>query len=307
VEEQFDLLIGLGVLRGCKAMIEKTVDIQNVISLRRDWTCYTASDLRRLFDDSLKVWHISSPLQVCDGESDIAEARNLMEAKHFDRLGVTTNGTIVGYVELRDLKEGKCGDCYKRFDPAELAEHSTPLIDILPLMQHKPALFVLERTAITSIVTKADLQKAPVRMLLFGLITLLEMYLRDMLQVCYPDESFRARLKAERVVSAEKVLLERRQSEEDLLLVDCLQMCDEYAVLVGTDGFREHFQLSSKRSAKSFFGAAEKLRNKLAHAQDLVSGTTWEKVVDIAERINAFLNRYDATHQEFKDRFGHNV
>jgi hypothetical protein len=285
-------------------MIETTADIQNVVSLV---TGYTASDLRRLFDDSLKARHISSPLQSCDSESDTAKARKLMEDEYLDRLGVKTNGIIVGYVELHDLKEGKCENCCKRFDYTEVVAHSTPLIDILPIMRQKPALFVLEHTAITSIVTKADLQKAPVRMLLFGVITLLEMYLRDMMRVCYPGESFRTTLKPERVASAEKLLLQRRQSGEDLYLVDCLQMCDEYGLLLKTEGFLEHFQWSSKREAMSSFVAAEKLRNSLAHAQDLVSGSSWEKIIDISEWVNTFLNCYDATHQEFKDRFGRKV
>ncbi len=282
-------------------MIENIVDIQNVIS---HWTRYTASDLRRLFKDSLRVKHISSPLQACDCESDTAEARKLMEGDYFDRLGVSTNGTIIGYLELHDLKDGKCKSYCKPFDYTEVATNSTPLIDILPIMRNKPALFLLEHTAITSIVTKADLQKAPVRMLLFSSITLLEMYLRDMMRVCYPDESFRAHLRPERVLSAERLLLERRQSGEDLYLLDCLQMCDEYGLLIKMEGFLEHFDLPSKQVARSFFGAAEKLRNRLAHAQDLISGTTWEEIIDIAEKINAFLDHYDVTYHKFKDYFG---
>jgi hypothetical protein len=285
-------------------MIDKTVDVQNVASLAAG---YTASDLRRLFDDSLKVRHISSPLQACDSESDVAEARKLMEDEFLDRLGVTTDGIIVGYVELHDLTEGKCGSCCKRFDYTEVVAHSTPLLDILPIMRQKPALFVLEHTAITSIVTKADLQKAPVRMLLFGVITLLEMYLREMMRVCYPGEALRAKLTPERLASAEKLLLQRRQSGEDLSLVDCLQMCDEYGLLLKTEGFLEHFQWASKGQAVSSFVAAERLRNSLAHAQDLVSGSTWEKIIDIAEWVNTFLNRYDATHEEFKARVGYKV
>lgn len=228
-------------------MIENTVDIQNAISSA---TWYKSSDLRRLFDDSLKVRHISSPLKACDSESDSTEARKVMVDEYLDRLGVTSNGIIIGYVELHDLKEGKCGSCSKRFDYTEVVAHSAPLIDILPMMRHNPALFLLERTAITSIVTKADLQKPPVRMLLFGMITLLEMYLRDMISVCYPDESFRAKLKPKRIECAEKLLSERRQSEEDLYLVDCLQMCDEYGLLLETEGFVEHFQWPKKRMPK---------------------------------------------------------
>jgi hypothetical protein len=52
--------------------------------------------------------------------------------------------------------------------------------------------------------------------------------------------------------------------------------------------------LSSKKKATSLLGRAERLRNNLAHSQlDLVQGTTWEKLIDLVEAIQALVYRSD--------------
>ena len=47
--------------------------------------------------------------------------------------------------------------------------------------------------------------------------------------------------------------------------------------------------LKSKSSGEKFLKNAEKLRNKLAHAQDLVGGSSWSELISLAERLEKLL------------------
>ena len=135
----------------------------------------SSADLRDLFKDSITVKYLAEPLKSVPACEDAAKLRSWMEARDFDVLGIEENGTVCGYVERSHLGKGKCNDYQQIFHPSELIAAATPLMELLPLLREKPRLFVLESNRINGIVTCGDLQKAPVRMLLFGLVTLLEM------------------------------------------------------------------------------------------------------------------------------------
>ncbi len=62
-------------------------------------------------------------------------------------------------------------------------------------MKNRDHLFVLDGARLESIVTSADLQKPPVRMLLFGLVSLLDMFLLALVRKHCPEESLRETLK----------------------------------------------------------------------------------------------------------------
>jgi hypothetical protein len=152
------------------------------------------ADLHDSLDDSLLVRHIAVPLENGGVNDDAKTVRGWMEEKNFDVLGVTENGLVQGYVRRQDLKTGRCGDHIKQFRPSDIIASTTPLIELLPLLRFKAQLFVLEWTKITSHFARADLQKFPVRMLFFGLASLLEMYFLEVVRICYPGDSFGSKL-----------------------------------------------------------------------------------------------------------------
>lgn len=167
------------------------------------------ADLHVSLDDSLMVRHIAVPLETCGVNDDGKVVRNRMEEKHFDVMGVLENGIIRGYVRQKSLGTGKCGSQCKSFGPSDIIASTTSLVELLPLLQTRPFVFILDRTKVNGLVTRADLEKSPVRMLLFGLVSLLEMYLLSMVRVYYPGDSFRDRLKPYRLAKAEGLLAAR--------------------------------------------------------------------------------------------------
>ncbi len=261
------------------------------------------ADLHDSLDDSLLVRHIAVPLESCGVNDDAKTVRGRMEKMNYDVLGVNENGVIQGYVRRQDLKTGRCRDYLKQFCPADIIASTTPLIELLPLLRFKTHHFVLERTKLTSLVTRADLQKSPVRMLLFGLASLLEMYLLEMVRICYPCDSFRDKLAPGRVEKAEKLLSLLTVQDEEIDLAGCLKMADKRDLLIQVPGFLEFFALGDGKGAGNRFKEMERLRDKLAHGQDLIAGSGWDAVLAVANDLEAFLRTCDAKREEFVRTF----
>lgn len=257
----------------------------------------TSVDLRSLFEESITVKYVAEPLKAVSADEGATVVRQWMETHYFDVVGVEDTGVICGYVERDRLAGGRCGDYQRIFHPSELIADSTPLMQLLRILRHKPRIFVLERDRVSGIVTRGDLQKAPVRMLLFGLVTLLEMQLLRLVRIYYPQDSWLPFLKGERVVLAKKLWQERQARNEAIDLTDYLQFSDKRELILAKTEIVERLGLRSKRSGERFLKLAEALRNKLAHAQDLVSDSSWPELILLAGEIETLLQRCEEIEQ----------
>lgn len=251
----------------------------------------TSHDLRDLFERSITVKHVAEKLMSCQAHDDAAVIKKRMKKLDFDVMGIEDEGAVYGYVEQLKLETGQCMKYQRIFHPSELIAESTPLIDILPILRDKPRVFVLDRNKVTGIITRGDLQKAPVRLLLFGFVTLLEMHLLHLVRIYYPGDSWQGFLKNTRLEKVTGLFSERRTRNEAIDLADCLQFCDKRELILRSKEIRECIGIESKKSGELLLKSAEDLRNKLAHAQDIVTGTTWPKIIDLAKDIEALLKR----------------
>jgi hypothetical protein len=121
-----------------------------------------------------------------------------------------------------------------------------PLRDTVIALGERPRVFVTSLGAVGGIITRADLQKPPVRMWLFGLITLVEQALGMLIRARYPDGSWAERLSPSRLQRAER------------------------------------------------FQAERELRNSLAHAHDIVSGSL-QTIVRLSIRSDQVLGLYESS------------
>jgi hypothetical protein len=251
-----------------------------------------AQDLRSLFEKSITIEYVAEPLKAVSAEIDAMEVLHWMQLQDFDVVGVKAENTISGYVERSHLiqcQSGKCSDYQQIFHPQELVAISTPLMKLLPILAQKPRLFVLDSNQVSGIITYGDLQKAPVRMLLFSLVTLLEMNLLRLVRLYYPQDSWQKVLKFDRLEAAQKLWRESRERNEATDLLDYLQFCDKRELILNQPELFEKLGFHSQRSGERFFKSAEHLRNRLAHAQNLVSGSSWQELISLAESMEKLL------------------
>ncbi|MBK1990369.1 hypothetical protein A0J48_023070 [Sphaerospermopsis aphanizomenoides BCCUSP55] len=253
-----------------------------------------SQDLRSLFENSITIEYVAEPLKAVDAEVDVTEVLHWMQLQDFDVVGVETEEIITGYVQRSTLinkKSGKCGDYQQVFHPQELIAISTPLMKLLPILQQTPRLFVLDCNQVTGIITCGDLQKAPVRMLLFGLVTLLEMNLLRLVRLYYPQNSWQQVLKPDRIEAAQKLWRESQERNEATDLLDYLQFCDKRDLILHQTELILQLGLKSKRAGERLLKSAEHLRNRLAHAQNLVTGSSWTELISLAAEMERLLVR----------------
>jgi hypothetical protein len=245
--------------------------------------------LRSLYEQNITVSSIAESFITCNLHDDALLIKEQMLVKDYDVIGVEDQGVVQGYVLRADLKDGKCKDFFQSFGPTELVAENTPLIQTLFIFREHERIFILEGNRVTKVVTLADLQKPPIRMLLFGLISLMEMHLYRIIHDYFPEDSWRKHLSTKRLHQAEDLFYLRKARNEAIQLSDCLQLCDKRDIVLNEQPLRELMGIESKSKGKSFFKDLENLRNNLAHSQDLNTQSSWSNMFALIEETEQLL------------------
>lgn len=253
--------------------------------------------LRRVFQEGFSARDIAQPLPSFDAAAACESVRPAMKGQGWEVAGVRSAGLVTGYVELRDLTSGSCGQRARTIDDSQIVPESLPLGELVALLKSQPRVFVLTLGQIGGSVTRFDLQQPPARMWLFGMITLIEMRFTRMIAEAYPDEAWQRFLSPGRLEKAQWFLKERRRSGQHFSLLDCLQFADKVRIIGVSEQLRRLTRFESRRQIEDMGKKLEQLRNNLAHAQDIIT-TGWETIVTLAENLDSLLdgpNRPPAT------------
>ena len=256
---------------------------------RRKGTKFTA--LKQIFIDNVTAKSIYEPLLCCPLESDAFSAKETLVTREFDVAGVkeTRKGPVIGYVVTQEIGDNPFEKYIKDFHFEYLISDSTPIAEIFAVLSKKQYTFVVYGNDITGIITKADVNKPPVRIYVFGIISLLEMHLNSWINHYYPDSSYVAEIDKARMEDATKIYEQRKGNNQELSLLECLQFCDKRDLLLNNAEFLEIFDFSKKKF-DTFIKRAEKVRNELAHSQNsIISNMEWSKFIETIDSTEKFL------------------
>jgi hypothetical protein len=240
--------------------------------------------LRRVFLEAFTARDIAEPLASFDAGAPSAEVREFMQTCDFDVVGVRLEGRVSAYATRGALSDGDCGQYALRLEDAVVLPDSTPLLKVVLELDRTPFLLVQLLGSVGGIVTRADLQKPPVRMWLFGMVTLIEMRFTELIERHSPADAWMGKLSEARLQKASDLLAERRRCNQSVRLIDCLQLADKGQIVARDAAIREDTIFSSRRQAEEASRMVERLRNNLAHAQDIVS-SDWETIVMLGEFV----------------------
>lgn len=254
-------------------------------------------NLREVFDRSVSARYIAEPLASFDEQRHSPDVLTFMNGKDFDVVGVRQNGAVIGYVHRSDLLKGTLKEYTKPFGEKLLVEDWSPVLEVLELLVGSPQVFIVIMGEVSGIITKGDLQKAPIRMWLFGVLSLLEMQFLRLIRASFSQDALKEILSQERFAKAEEMLQQRKSRNEAIDLADCLQFCDKRTIVLGSDTLRHALGFSSKDEGEKLLKAFEQLRNELAHAQDIVSGS-WPQLVTFAKKAEDLLEACEALEHE---------
>jgi hypothetical protein len=242
-------------------------------------------DIERLFLRSIVVRDIADPLIFFDSQTPAALAASTMEAQEMDVAGVSEQGQATGYILRAELVDGTCGRYAHPFDEAVALPDSAPLIDLVEALSSQPWAFVRLLGAVNGLVTRDDLQDPPVRMWLFGMITVIEMQFLEMIEKRFTDESWKRFLSPARIEKAAELLEERHRRNQHSTLLDCLQFSDKGQIVVRDEALRQRVGFASRRRGDEAIKNLERLRNNLAHSQDIVA-SDWDTIVALVNNLD---------------------
>jgi hypothetical protein len=242
--------------------------------------------LRALFLTTFSVMDIAEPLASFDRETPAAGVRPFLEARGWSLVGVRQEGLVSGYAVASELDGGLLGDHLHPFVPEDLVPSTASLVDTIASLDANGRCFVSILGRPGGIVTLRDLEKPPVRMWLFGMITILETYLGRTIRATWPADGWAELLTPARRARAEELLAERRRRGQPGDLLDCIQLADKASLLTKRPEFLAGTRFGSKRQADDAFQRIQALRNGLAHVQTSIVSADWKLVVQFALSVD---------------------
>lgn len=191
---------------------------------------------------------------------------NLMDARGFDVLGVRTtkNATADKWVS-RDRLDADVA-LWKTAEPLlalQSVERSMPLIGLMELLLDRPHVFVLDQDTVGHIVTRADLAKPPVSLLVLTYLLALEQDLIT-LSISRLGSNWFDHLVTDDQVQAMKVYNKRRRNHAEMGLEDCLYFDHAMGLTLEAPGLLGDLgtTTSAFQHLRNYLGG---LRNDLAH------------------------------------------
>jgi len=250
-----------------------------------EWRDIQVSRLGRVFLQGFSAMDLAEPLVSFDADADAETVRTFMEVEDFDAVGVRERGLVSGYARRTDLVGGRCGDHQLRFSEADdlVSSHADLTVVVASLAVNRRC-FVTILDRVGGIITLRDLEKPPMRMFLFGVISIGEMLMTAIIRHRYGDGSWQERISPPRLDRARKLQEERARRGRKVSLLDCLQYGDKGWILSYDEDVRAALGQGSRRAARKAVKDMETLRNNLAHTQEIIP-EGWERIVIACSRF----------------------
>lgn len=256
--------------------------------IRRKGT--TFKELQSIFFDNITTKFIYEPVYSCKLTDESEHVRETLNQKEFDIVGVINEKKqIIGYAKRLELTNGLVELFTKEIRISQVISDSTPISLLLNILSDVSFVFVVVNDKVSGIVTRADINKPIVRIYLFGIISLFEMHLNFWISEFHENDSWKEKLKENRLQEANKTYELRKGNNDDLSLLECLQLCDKKTILKSTNTFQELFTFS-KTQIETLLEDIEKIRNELAHSQNsIISNLVWSEFVNTILKAQIFL------------------
>lgn len=240
--------------------------------------------IQRLFNDAFVARDIAEPLLSFDRDKSPQRVRSLLEGQGLSVAGVRREGLVEGYIRREDLAAGLDLTQARPFSPDQLVAGDAGLPEVVEVLTRHHHCFVTILGTVSGLITRSEMEKPIVRMWLFGMITMLEMGLTEMIQRQWPDQGWMEHLSAGRLEKARRLQRERSRRGQQVALLDCLQLSDKGQLVLRDPAQLQRFGFKSKSQAQQAIRSLESLRNNLAHSQPITTGD-WPQIVRMTRLV----------------------
>jgi hypothetical protein len=246
--------------------------------------------ISRKFLQLFTAQDIAEPLLSFDMEHGKEGQAELMLPSGLYVAGVRSMGVVDGYVRPASgpSEAGRATE-KKLFNPAQVVTGDTRLAEVIAILTKYEYCFVELLGQVSGVIRREDIQKPEVRMWLFGIITMIEMFLLEQLKLRPDCDALINTLPPSRLAKTRELYEERVRRGQQCSMVDCLQLSDKAMLLTNTQSSLSELGFESKGEAKKMIKELESLRNNLAHAQDIVAND-WPQIARMTHRMDMVLS-----------------
>lgn len=254
----------------------------------------TQEALERVLQSFFSARDIASPLLSVDYDSALAKVLEIFSKRKDTILGVRTDGVVCGWIEEADIPseglEGRvCGEFIHELTELPVIDGSASFQEIILKLAQSRTILVKMMGEVFAYITMQNLQNAPMRMWLFGLVSLMEILMFRGIVTQMPGDSWQEHLSPGRLARTIALYEERLRRNENIEMVDCLQFADKADILLRNPKTSKVLGFSSRRQGNEFFSKLEILRNSLVHSQ-VLSEHTLPTMVSLALSLDILLN-----------------
>lgn len=230
----------------------------------------TIESLARTFASGLLAVDLARPLLSLDANQKATEAMRLMRDRSCPVIGVRVEGRITGWVSPADAaQDAELSSMAKPVLPENCLDDKAGIQQVLTHLAGQQQVFLCWLGEPAAVITRNDLQKPPVRMWLFGVVTLLDANMTWAVEALHPNDAWLELISEDRRCKAISLREERHRRGSEVQLVDCLQIKDKADILTKVPERLAQLGLKSRREAERMATDVELLRNHVAHGQEL--------------------------------------
>lgn len=248
----------------------------------------TEESLRRVFLEGFAARDLAEPLASFDATTDVQSVRKFMVNRPLRVVGIRMDGLIKGYVEQDEIDDRPLSEQIIPFAESIVITTSTAFQEIVARLDQDRFLTVTALGQPVGVIVRNDLEKAPMRMWLFGMVTLVEMRITRIIREAYADDAWTEVVSESRLNKAIQLQNERSRRNRSVDLIDCLQLGDKGQLLARSAELRERYWNRSRKRIEKVIKELERLRNNLAHSQDIIS-ENWNAIVRLSETLDRIL------------------
>ena len=217
-------------------------------------------------ETGLTVAHIACfDLLTCEVYEDAKAVLSKLELSDYDQIPVLHKSRIVGVLgRASNPQKGLVQEHMRTLQETLLVSAEGPLMSFIRVADKSQYRLVVRATEICGIVTRSDLLKLPVRLLVFGMITHLESLMEDLIrEECRGDDQkwlkYLSEARRGKIKDKQSMLMEQRINPE---VLEMTEFCDKRDIVCKLRGPKAEFLKDLKE--------VELLRNSLFHAGEFI-------------------------------------
>jgi CBS domain-containing protein len=244
-------------------------------------------------ENALTVMHLAAEdLAYVEPDQRPDDALAFLEANGFDAAPVAGDrpDSFVDVVSLR-VGAATVEECARSLDAPVLVTSTLGLADGVRLLGEQPYFFVIDGHDLAGIVTRADLQRQSVSMVVLSMILASEMGMNRLIPR-YLSEEWMSRLPDESALGLLTMYERRVLANAEISHLDCLMLHQRLDLLRESEDLMLALGGTSRSAFKTWKKRLVALRDVLAHGGGLLHAESDPvRAIDLFDRVRGFAER----------------